>query len=126
MLFGFERRACDTNQILRFSLLDYRWERVKCVGDKERIHQGNVDQFKPSNQFGPSGRPDGTGIHDKPLARNKHGCFHYKDEIIVFGGFGPRAANQFADSSEINDDGQGLDPRSNQIASGRSDGRTVR
>ena len=36
MLFGFERRACDTNQILRFSLLDYRWERVKCVGDKER------------------------------------------------------------------------------------------
>jgi len=95
MLFGFERRACDTNQILRFSLLDYRWERVKCVGDK-------------------------------PLARNKHGCFHYKDEIIVFGGFGPRAANQFADSSEINDDGQGLDPRSNQIASGRSDGRTVR
>ena len=43
----------------------------------------------------------------KPLARNKHGCFNYKDEIIVFGGFGPRAANQFADSSEINDDGQG-------------------
>ena len=85
-----------------------------------------MDQLKQSNWFGPSGRPDGTEIHDKPLARNKHGCFHYKDEIIVFGGFGPRAANQFADSSEINDDGQGLDPRSNQIASGRSDGRTVR
>ena len=37
MLFGFERRACDTNQILRFSLSDYRWERVKCVGDKDEI-----------------------------------------------------------------------------------------
>ena len=37
MLFGFERRACDTNQILRFSLQEYRWERVKCVGDKERV-----------------------------------------------------------------------------------------
>ena len=36
MLFGFERRACDTNQIIRFSLLDHRWERVKCVGDKDR------------------------------------------------------------------------------------------
>ena len=42
MLFGFERRACDTNQILRFSLLDYRWERVKCVGDKERGHSNHV------------------------------------------------------------------------------------
>ena len=48
MLFGFERRACDTNQIIRFSLLDHRWERVKCVGDKERGQKtGHVQSKRP-------------------------------------------------------------------------------
>ena len=63
MMFGFERRACDTNQVLRFSLQDYRWERVKCVGEKEWGVKGDMKADENGrSRIGLSQTPDGIEI----------------------------------------------------------------
>ena len=82
MLFGFERRACDTNQILRFSLLDYRWERVKCVGDFW-VSSGST---KPQDGTRGQTNQNSNGMNEVEQSQLSHVAFESasQDDLVSF------------------------------------------